>query len=632
MKILQSLILLLLFSACSFNEKNKFSDSTLVKIATLQDKRKTDSLILFLIDKDPVYRAEAALALASVQDTTASLQLGTTLLEDPYLQSRINAAFALGQTGGYASANALIPALTDSSSLVVNEVLQGLGKVITNRDLISLVGFQPKDTIQENGLAWGFYFAGMRGITNEQMSKRAEEFLSEKYATSTRLGAAHFFNRASNLKEVPAQALLRASTADPNVNVRMAATASLRKVDFSLAVSTLVKILSQEKDYRVRVNAVRIIASKADLEYENLVLQSLRDQNENVIIAAAEALKNDFSKTDEVLSVIRSSKNFRIQATLFKKMLAQNPALSSEIREAYLQSKNDYQRAGLLSALSEDTASYLFLAKELIESEVPVIKTSAAQALTAINYSSKFNSNKKPAFARIYHDALMTGDMGVIGIIASALADSVLNYKSVITDFSFLHEAKNKLTLPRDYEAVQPLDEAIAYFEGRKKPEAPKNEYNHPIDWKLVKTIPKNQKVLVNTTQGEITLRLQVEEAPGSVGNFVALLNQKYFDNKFVHRMVPNFVIQTGCNRGDGYGSEPYSIRSEFSLQRYGEGRVGMASAGKDTEGTQWFITHSPTPHLDGRYTLFAEVETGMEVVRKIQVGDQILSVRLLDN
>jgi cyclophilin family peptidyl-prolyl cis-trans isomerase len=189
-----------------------------------------------------------------------------------------------------------------------------------------------------------------------------------------------------------------------------------------------------------------------------------------------------------------------------------------------------------------------------------------------------------------------------------------------------------KLSLPRDYEALQPLDEAIAYFEGKEKPKAPRNEYNHPIDWKLVKTIDRNQLVIINTTQGEIILKLLVEEAPGSVGNFVALLNQKYFDNKYVHRVVPNFVIQTGCNRGDGFGNEAYSIRSEFSLRTYREGSVGMASAGKDTEGTQWFITHSPTPHLNGRYTIFAEVERGMEVVHKIQVGDQIISARMPDN
>jgi cyclophilin family peptidyl-prolyl cis-trans isomerase len=267
-----------------------------------------------------------------------------------------------------------------------------------------------------------------------------------------------------------------------------------------------------------------------------------------------------------------------------------------------------------------------------MESKVSVIKTSAAQALTALNRGKQFSSELKPVFAGIYKKALLDADPGVIGIVTSCLADSTLDYKSVIADYSFLREAKTKLTLPKDYEAIQPLDEAIAYFEGRRKPEAPKNEFNHPINWDLVKSIPKNQRVQIITNQGEITLTLLVEETPGSVGNFVDLVNQKYFDGKFVHRVVPNFVIQTGCNRGDGYGSEAYSIRSEFSLRRYSEGSVGMASAGKDTEGTQWFITHSPTPHLDGRYTLFATVESGMDVVHKTQVGDQILRVVLLDN
>jgi cyclophilin family peptidyl-prolyl cis-trans isomerase len=113
------------------------------------------------------------------------------------------------------------------------------------------------------------------------------------------------------------------------------------------------------------------------------------------------------------------------------------------------------------------------------------------------------------------------------------------------------------------------------------------------------------------------------------VANFVALARRHYFDHKFFHRVVPNFVIQAGCNRGDGFGSEDYSIRSEFSLRKYTTGSMGMASAGKDTEGTQWFITHSPTPHLDGRYTIFAEVISGIDVVHHIGIGDEIVSVTI---
>lgn len=624
-------VCLLLFE-CSSPRPNKFSDSTILAIADFQDRRQTDSLINYLLNKNPDYRSEAALALASVQDSSASLQLGTMLLEDPSLHARIHAAFALGQTGGNAAVNALIPALTDSSSEVVSEVLQALGKTISPRDITSLFNFQPKDSIQEHGLAWAFYFAGVRGLADSTIAKQAASFLSITYNTSVRLGAAHFFNRATNLKWIPVQELMRAATEDKNTFVRMAATMALRKVDTEEHLSAIKQILTTDSDYRVRVNAARVAGAKSNNERDELVLLALQDENAQVAVAAAEAIQKDFKKQDELLALARSTKNFRVQSTLFKTLLNRSPELAQEIQNAYAKASNDYHKAGLLTALSSDLNSHSFLAKALIESKIPVIKTSAAHALATLNRINQFNSELKPVFATTYKNALLDADPGVIGIIASCLADSTLDYKSVIKDYSFLQEAKKKLTLPKDYEAIQPLDEALAYFEGRKKPEAAKNVFNHPINWDLVKIIPKNQRVQILTNKGEIMLTLLVEEAPGSVANFVDLVNQNYFDGRFVHRVVPNFVIQTGCNRGDGFGSEAYSIRSEFSLRRYEEGSVGMASAGKDTEGTQWFITHSPTHYLDGSYTLFANVESGMDAVHKMEVGDKIISVLMLDN
>lgn len=201
-------------------------------------------------------------------------------------------------------------------------------------------------------------------------------------------------------------------------------------------------------------------------------------------------------------------------------------------------------------------------------------------------------------------------------------------YRDLIGDHSFLTEARAKLQLPRDFEAVDPIESAIAYFE-RRQPAPIENAFNHPIDWEFVRTIPRDVNVTIKTNRGNIVLRLFVEEAPGSVANFMNLARNDYYDGKAVHRVVPNFVMQAGCNRGDGWGSEDYSIRSEFSPRRYTAGCIGMASAGKDTEGTQWFITHSPTPHLGGRYTIFGEVVDGMKVVDYIQIGDQILDVDL---
>ncbi len=118
--------------------------------------------------------------------------------------------------------------------------------------------------------------------------------------------------------------------------------------------------------------------------------------------------------------------------------------------------------------------------------------------------------------------------------------------------------------------------------------------------------------------------------APATLSSFIRLINEGYYDGKAFHRVVPNFVVQTGCPRGDGYGSLDFTLRSELDNAYYNkEGYVGMASAGPHTEGTQFFITHSPTPHLDGRYTIFGEVVTGMDVVHKITVGDKIERIQI---
>jgi cyclophilin family peptidyl-prolyl cis-trans isomerase len=304
--------------------------------------------------------------------------------------------------------------------------------------------------------------------------------------------------------------------------------------------------------------------------------------------------------------------------------------LVSRIIERYEKDSNPYNKAALLTALSKSKNSWKFLDQQLQHATIPVIQSTAASALVAVNTSPSFDPSMTKQFAQVYINAVGTGDPAVIGIVADALQNPKLGYREVITDFNFLYEARKKLSLPKDNESLQPLEAAIAYFEGKKSADPVKNEFNHPIDWALVKTISKDQKVLIKTDKGDIVIRLLVEEAPGSVANFVHLVNARYFDSKNFHRVVPNFVIQGGCNRGDGSGSEDYSIRSEFSTRHYTEGSVGMASAGKDTEGTQWFITHSPTPHLDGRYSIFAVTESGMDVVHRIEVGDRIISVLLV--
>jgi cyclophilin family peptidyl-prolyl cis-trans isomerase len=100
-----------------------------------------------------------------------------------------------------------------------------------------------------------------------------------------------------------------------------------------------------------------------------------------------------------------------------------------------------------------------------------------------------------------------------------------------------------------------------------------------------------------------------------------------FCDGKAVLRVVPNFVIQGGDERGDGYGSLDYVLATELDAGSYGEGALGMGNEGKDTEGTQWFVTRNPAPHLDGVYTRFGTVVAGMQAVHEIEIGDPAVSV-----
>ena len=100
-----------------------------------------------------------------------------------------------------------------------------------------------------------------------------------------------------------------------------------------------------------------------------------------------------------------------------------------------------------------------------------------------------------------------------------------------------------------------------------------------------------------------------------------------FYDNLVFHRVVPDFVVQGGCNRGDGWGGPGYSIRSEANLKPYLRGTLGMALSGKDTGGSQFFISHSDQPHLEGSYTPFGRIEEGFPVLDTIVQWDRILGI-----
>ena len=152
------------------------------------------------------------------------------------------------------------------------------------------------------------------------------------------------------------------------------------------------------------------------------------------------------------------------------------------------------------------------------------------------------------------------------------------------------------------------------------------NEDNYD---EIFRAFKSNPTATIETDRGTIQIELRYDKAPRTVYNFVRLARQGFYDNVVFHRVVPNFVIQTGDPEGTGWGGPGYTIRSQYNDLEYKTGAVGMASSGKDTEGSQFFITHSPQPHLDDRYTLFGYVTAGQDVVDAIRIGDKVKSITI---
>jgi len=143
----------------------------------------------------------------------------------------------------------------------------------------------------------------------------------------------------------------------------------------------------------------------------------------------------------------------------------------------------------------------------------------------------------------------------------------------------------------------------------------------------------KKKGVIVLKKGGEIHLEFFPEEAPNTVANFEKLANSGFYNGLTFHRVIPGFVAQGGCPRGDGTGGAGYTIRCEVdtNVSKHERGTLAMAHAGRDTGSSQFYICYQPQPHLDGRHTVFGKVVKGMEHVDALKPGDQMAEVRVWD-
>ncbi len=637
-----------------------FTDKQVQDIYNLLERQSADSLIRYLSSPNPTLRYVSATAFGSLKEKKA-LDTLARLLKDEFVDVRIAAAYAIGQIGETRAENILLNAYEKHDTVGTfakfnATIMEAVGKCGTTArlgDLCAISTFKMTDTLLLEGQAYGIYRFGTRDTFNAVSIQKMKGFVENtRFPPSVRLIGASYLARIKAKYDSTTLLTLAAITpSERNPEIRMALVRALGKANTPLSILPILEnMFRTETDYRVKINILKALDDIAYNFKQPLVFAALRDKNNYVSNTAAEIIVKEgterdaqfYKKAASDVTLMPSTKRIMMGAAL--KFLRFYPrtrdSLNNAVKVAFTKAVNPYEKAALLKALSNFGWNYAMLQQEALKTDnAPVVRTAATEGLSTIlcspNYYNVFQ-NYSTAVKNELRDALFSiirsGDAGAATIAAEAIIkpESDLSRLKMRDSIPALYQTLNSLKMPAQVEAYDAIFNVITALSDVPPAKKKKNLAPRSIDWVLLSGMTDFSNALIKTNKGDIRIRLLRQNAPISVVNFVQLAKTGFFANKIFHRVVPNFVVQTGCPRGDGYGALDYTISSELTPMHYNtEGYVGMASAGNHTEGTQWFITQSPTLHLDPNYTIFAKVLEGMDVVQKLEVGDIVQSVSI---
>ena len=642
-------------------------NAALQQVVDLQVSRDGAGLTALLRSEDAAVRARAAFALASVQDPEAGSAL-TGLLSDPDPAVRRDAAFALGQLQDPVFGPALLGALRDEGDPVVRErLLEAAGKVGDGRILEALLAL---DLSQEEEAARNLAVArlGLGGITLPTSIRHLVTALAAE-SEGARVNAAYYFGR--NGSPAPWAA---------SVNSVRAALDSLPPADpaamhLLLGLSLLgdqgdnprfLAWMGGSPDWRIRTNAARGNAGRtSDPRVREGLLEALGDPSTHVAVSAANVLSGvqqpSDSERDEMKAWIQDHPlDWRRAGPILAVLgrMGDGPFLMDWL--ATWGEEDVIPRTRGIGAMafvpSPEATEYLL---EAAASSQPRIRGTALGGLTRRWRVERKDEVTASRYFEAFATGLRTGEPSAVFVSAPALADSAF---LALGSLDVLMNGFRSLTGPDDLESKQAILRALGATGTPEAESFLQSQLNGPdaalrsaaaqglsiltgedvevpgevasaerqVDWEALAALGPRPKIILETGKGTVTLVLDAESAPLTVQTLAGFAQDGLYDDTPFHRVVPNFVVQGGdFARQDGFGGPGFSIRSEFTQIPYRRGVLGMASSGKDTEGSQFFIMHSMAPHLDGGYTAFGWVESGMDVVDLLYEEDRILTARV---
>ena len=633
---------------------------TIGEILRLEDRREYDAVRFtgWLQAPADEVRRRAALAVGRIGDRS-STPLLLNALADPSPRVRRDAAFALGL-------------LRDSSSTVINalgrvaqgadsaaaEAVAALGRMVSGYPIVEARAADPNtapEVRREALVALARYRrtpAMLRIIVPHTGSLDLETRWRAVYALTrgpSDPGAVPYLQRLLTDPEPLVRSLaargLRAGTAD---------TANLREPTVALLRSLLT-----DPDAQVRINAVRSLGTYRDTANIALMVAMLAEGDGNVVIAALESLVANGGGLGDIENVARATdrpigiRNAALIALtrvapdkavvlanewlatpdwlnrLFglRAMIATRTLIGAAAARQAVQDKDPRVAAAALQFIAtNDTLSppYTLFIEKLADRD-PAVRAAALRGLQRRASPSDLEPLLR-AYERAQQDTVTDAAMAAVDALGELARQDVPVERSFFLRF---HKPVDPLLHRRVIERIGPGPWGQARPIDTKKPpeyyRAVAHHYLHPDSTRVT------ARVRIETAGGQIIMALNPQQAPLTVLNFLSLAERGYFDGGRWHRVVPNFVLQDGDPRGDGEGGPGYVIRDEINRLRYTRGAVGMALSGPDTGGSQFFITHSPQPHLDGGYTIFGYVVSGIGVADRIIQDDPIVRIGVIE-
>ena len=690
-------------SPVTIAQRRAIPSTTLLSITKAEDERRwDDELRKLLSNPNPSIRKRAALAAGRIGNEDSVTALTNLLEQDKDGGVRAMAAFALGEVESESGANALLATLknTTTPAELRSRAIEALGKIAAalppaqqgrQREL----GAAILDALKSQSLDQSTILFGLTAALRARPTDAGPTIAKFLTHANPRVRA-DAANALARLRLKDGNDQLRKLLTDLDPVVRANAARVLGVTEDKPSFDALLARATVDKDSRVRVSAIRALASLKDpraaeplLRRGELLAQDIanRPAETNEVLELATTLgRLPAQKEDQTavawlrkvsLALNRSAPEVetafvrvapatylaefgsgdaakrKVQETILLDWRAasgvaaclgevaalpdstKNKSELAAAAETLLRAMLDYRNSGLtintliavhseyaipdvLRALAafkpQDLATVL--RAQLNDNDV-IVRGTAADLLGELPPSEENTRALAAAWPRAAKDALNDAALSILDALAkqkSAAANDLIKAGLKSGD----HLIRRRAAALLKTNGAGDFSSEIGTVQTR----------NTNADYvRALSRIGKNVRAVVTTSKGSFTIELLPEAAPLTVDNFVQLAQRDYYRNVTIHRVVPNFVIQDGDPRGDGNGGPGYQIRCEINQVLYDRAAVGMALSGKDTGGSQWFVTHSPQPHLDGGYTVFGRVVAGMDVVDRIARGDVIQSI-----